>query len=302
MAESIRFDQRVAIVTGAGGGLGRSHAVALAQRGAMVVVNDLGGSVQGQGGDQAAAQIVVDEITAAGGKALANFDNIATPQGAQALVDAAMSAFGRVDVLINNAGILRDKSLVKMDPADFEAVIRVHLIGSALCSRAVWPVFQERQYGRIVMTTSAAGLYGNFGQSNYAAAKRGLIGLMNTLKDEGARYGILVNTIAPVALTRMTEGLGLAQWMQQAEPDKVSAAVLYMASEACQHSGQIVAAGAGYFAGVQVVESMGVRAPEGQATPEFVAEQWAKIHDMAQARPFANATQALVDTFGPGSA
>jgi NAD(P)-dependent dehydrogenase (short-subunit alcohol dehydrogenase family) len=244
---------------------------------------------------------VVNEITAAGGTALANFDNIATTEGAQALVEAAMKAFGRVDVLINNAGILRDKSLVKMDPADFEAVIRVHLIGSALCSRAVWPVFQERQYGRIVMTTSAAGLYGNFGQSNYAAAKMGLVGLMNALKDEGARYGIRVNTIAPVALTRMTEGLGLAQFMGQASPEKVSAAVLYMASEACQHSGQIVAAGAGYFSGVQVVEAMGVRAPEGEATPEFVAEQWAKIHDMSQARPFANATQALVDTFGPGA-
>jgi NAD(P)-dependent dehydrogenase (short-subunit alcohol dehydrogenase family) len=267
----------------------------------VVVVNDLGGSVQGQGGDQAAAQQVVNEITAAGGKALANFDDIATPQGAQALVYATLKAFGRVDVLINNAGILRDKSLVKMDPPDFEAVIRVHLMGSALCSRAVWPVFQERQYGRIVMTTSAAGLYGNFGQSNYAAAKMGLVGLMNALKDEGARHGILVNTIAPVALTRMTEGLGLAQFMAQASPEKVSAAVLYMASEACQHSGQIVAAGAGYFAGVQVVEAKGVRAPEGAATPEFVAQQWASILDMSQARPFANATQALVDTFGPGA-
>ncbi len=301
MNPSIRFDQQVAIVTGAGGGLGRSHALALAARGATLVVNDLGGSVNGLGGDQAAAQQVVDEITSAGGKALANFDNIATPEGAQSMVDAAMKAFGRVDVLVNNAGILRDKSLVKMEPADFEAVIRVHLLGSALCSRAVWPVFQDRQYGRIVMTTSAAGLYGNFGQSNYAAAKMGLVGLMNTLKDEGARHGILVNTIAPVALTRMTEGLGLTQWMSQASPDKVSAAVLYMASPACQHSGQIVAAGAGYYAGVQVMEARGVRAPEGQASPEFVAEQWSKILDMSQARSFANATQALVDTFGPAA-
>lgn len=301
MNPSIRFDQQVAIVTGAGGGLGRSHALALAARGAFLVVNDMGGSVNGLGGDQAAAQQVVDEITSAGGTALANFDNIATPEGAQSMVDAAMKAFGRVDVLVNNAGILRDKSLIKMEPADFEAVIRVHLMGSALCSRAVWPVFQNRQYGRIVMTTSAAGLYGNFGQSNYAAAKMGLVGLMNTLKEEGARHGILINTIAPVALTRMTEGLGLAQWMSQASPDKVSAAVLYMASSVCQHTGQIIAAGAGYYAGVQVMESRGVRAPEGQACPEFVAEQWSKILDMSQARSFANATQALADTFGPSA-
>ena len=275
MSETIRFDQRVAIVTGAGGGLGRSHAMALAQRGALVVVNDLGGSVQGQGGDQAAAQQVVNDITAAGGKALANFDDIATPQGAQALVDAALKAFGRVDVLINNAGILRDKSLVKMDPADFEAVIRVHLMGSALCSRAVWPVFQERQYGRIVMTTSAAGLYGNFGQSNYAAAKMGLVGLMNALKDEGARYGILVNTIAPVALTRMTEGLGPApetdEEREMRSPRWIAPIVTWLASEEAadvtgrvfEASGQVLAVAEGWVRGprTQPIEDAAAMGP-----------------------------------------
>ncbi len=292
---------RVVIVTGSGRGIGREHALSLAKHGAFVVVNDLGAGVDGKGGDASPAQQVVNEIEAMGGKAIANGDDISTWDGAERLIKTAVETFGDLHAVVDNAGILRDKSLVKMDPADFEAVIRVHLLGSALCSRAVWPVFQERQYGRIVMTTSAAGLYGNFGQSNYAAAKMGLVGLMNTLKDEGARHGILVNTIAPVALTRMTEGLGLAQWMSQASPDKVSAAVLYMASQVCQHSGQIVAAGAGYFAGVQVMESIGVHAPEGQTTPEFVAEQWSKILDMSQARSFANATQALTDTFGPNA-
>ena len=298
MTPSLRFDDRVAVVTGAGGGLGRSHALALAARGAAVVVNDLGGSVNGQGVNTGAAQQVVEEIIALGGRAVASFSDIATEQGAQALVETAMQAFGRVDVLINNAGFLRDRSLVKMDPADFEAVVRVHLLGSALCSRAVWPVFQARGYGRIVMTTSAAGLYGHFGQANYAAAKMGLIGLMNALKEEGARYSILVNAVAPVALTRMTEGLAVSRWMEQASPDKVSAAVVYLASDVCTGTGQIVAAGAGHFAGVQVLEARGVQAPPGLVTAEFVAEHWAGIVDMRGARPFVNATEALTETFG----
>lgn len=301
MTTPIRFDEQVVLVTGAGGGLGRAHALALAQRGARVLVNDLGGSVNGQGSSASAADQVAGEIVAAGGLAMASQDNIATPEGAQAMVWAALQAWGRVDALINNAGILRDKSLIKMDPADFEAVLRVHLIGSALCSRAVWPIFQERGYGRIVMTTSAAGLYGNFGQANYAAAKMGVLGLMNTLKDEGARHGIVVNAVAPVALTRMTEGLALAEWMQQASPAKVSAAVLYLASSACQSSGQIVAAGGGYFSGVRVMEGLGVRAGPSQSSPEFVADHWSQIQDMSAARTFANASDALVKTFGsPG--
>jgi NAD(P)-dependent dehydrogenase (short-subunit alcohol dehydrogenase family) len=283
----IRFDERVVIVTGAGGGLGRSHALALAARGAAVVVNDLGGDLKGQGSNASAAEQVVAEIVAAGGQALANHDNIATEAGASSLVGAAMQQFGRVDALINNAGIVRDKSLVKMDMADFEAVVRVHLTGSALCTRAVWPVFQARGYGRVVFTTSAAGLYGNFGQANYAAAKMALVGLMKTLKDEGARSGILVNAVS--------------QWMQEASPDKVSAALVYLASDACQHSGQIVTAGGGYFAGVQVVEGAGVRAGAHEATAEFVAQNWAQIQDMSAARAFANATDALVTTFGPTS-
>lgn len=298
---SIRFDERVVIVTGAGGGLGRSHAMALAVRGAAVVVNDLGGDLKGQGSSASAAERVAAEIVAAGGQALANHDNIATEAGASSLVSAAMEQFGRVDALINNAGIVRDKSLVKMEMADFDAVLRVHLIGSVLCTRAVWPVFQERGYGRVVFTTSAAGLYGNFGQANYAAAKMALVGLMKTLKDEGARYGILVNAVAPVALTRMTEGVPLSQWMQEASPDKVSAALVYLASDACQHSGQIVTAGGGYFAGVQVVEGAGVRAGPHEVTAEFVAQHWAQIQDMSTARAFANATDALVTTFGPAS-
>ncbi len=295
---SIRFDGRVALVTGAGGGLGRSHALELAARGAAVVVNDLGGSVDGQGGSQSAAQQVVDEIVRAGGRAVPSFDDIATPEGAQHLVQLAQEAFGRVDVLINNAGILRDKSLTKMAPADFEAVVRVHLLGSAYCTRAAWPVMQAQQYGRVVMTTSAAGLYGNFGQSNYGAAKLGLVGLMNTLKDEGARHGITVNTIAPVALTRMTEGIALSQMMAGADPAKVTAGVLFLASEACGLTGEILSAGGGYFSRVEIREAAGAWAPEGEATPEFVAQAWGRIADMSDARSYANAGAALMAIFG----
>jgi len=294
----IRFDGQVAVITGAGGGLGRAHALLLAVRGATVVVNDLGGSLGGTGGDSSAAAKVVAQIEAAGGRALANFDDISTPAGAQRLVDAALQTYGRLDVLINNAGILRDKTLHKQDPADFEAVVRVHLLGSAWCSRAALVPMLAQQYGRIVMTTSAAGLYGNFGQSNYSAAKLGVVGLMNTLKAEGAKYGICVNTIAPVALTRMTEGLPFARMLDEATPDRVAAGVAWLASSACKESGVILAAGAGYFSTVRIVEGQGLHAPVDSVSPEFVASHWAQISSDAGARAFDNAGAALIDVFG----
>ena len=297
MEADLRFDGQVAVVTGAGGGLGRAHARLLASRGAAVVVNDLGGGVDGVGGSDSPARRVVAEIEEAGGRALANADDIATPEGAQRLVQAAVQAFGRLDVLVNNAGILRDKTLVKMEPADFEAVVRVHLLGSAWCSRAALPVMQAQQYGRIVMTTSAAGLYGNFGQANYGAAKLGLVGLMNALKIEAARHGVRVNTIAPVALTRMTEGLPLASLIGDASPEHVSAGVAFLASRACDFSGVVLAAGAGYFSTVRIVEGLGVHAPAGQASPEFVAANWADIDAAEGARPFPGAVEALVAAF-----
>ena len=262
-------------------------------------MNDLGGSLNGVGGDQSAAQKVVAEITAAGGRALANCDDIATPEGAQRLIDAAVQAFGRVDILINNAGILRDKTLAKMEPADFETVVRVHLLGSAWCSRAVWPIMQKQQYGRIVMTTSAAGLYGNFGQSNYGAAKLGIVGLMNTLKHEGAKFGICVNTVAPVAITRMTEDLPFSRMLTEALPQRVAAGVAYLASEGCDLTGQILSAGAGYFSTVKLVEGHGVHAPAGEVTPEFVAAHWDEIADDSKARSYDSAGDALMAAFAP---
>ena len=298
----IRFDQRVAVVTGAGGGLGRAHALLLASRGAQLVVNDLGGMLNGAGAGSAAADQVVAEIQAAGGSAVANYDNIASPEGARSLIQSAISSYGRVDVLINNAGILRDKSLAKMDAADFASVVAVHLMGSAWCSQAALGHMQGQGYGRIVMTTSAAGLYGNFGQTNYGAAKLGLVGLMNSLKLEGRKYNILVNTIAPVALTRMTEALPFAAMLKEASPERVSAAVAYLASEVCDFTGEIVAAGAGYFARVQMMESAGVHLPPHQVSPEAFAAHWQQIADMSSARPFDSAGAALAGAFMPPSA
>lgn len=299
--DPIRFDNRVAVVTGAGSGLGRAHALALAARGAKVVVNDPGTDVSGGGGDHGPADRVVAEIGAAGGLAVPSYLSVAGHESAQRIIQTAIDEFGRIDVLVNNAGILRDRTLAKMDPADFDLVVRVHLGGSAYCTRAALPFMQAQGYGRIVLTTSAAGLYGNFGQTNYAAAKLGLVGLMNALKHECERYAIRVNTIAPIAVTRMTEGLPFADLIETATPDKVSAGVLFLASEACDFSGAVLVAGGGYFARAFIVVTAGVRAaPEQAVTPEFVAGQWAALSELRGARPFDSAMASLAAEFGSG--
>ncbi len=295
---AIRFDGKVAIVTGAGGGLGRAHALELARRGAKVVVNDLGASVDGSGGSSQAAQDVVAEIEALGGEAIANGGSVSDREGAQSIVRDAVSAFGAVDILINNAGILRDKSFAKMPLDDFELVVKVHLLGSVYCTQAAWPVMAEKNYGRVVMTTSSSGLYGNFGQSNYGAAKMGLVGLMNTLKLEGERKGIRVNTIAPVAATRMTANLGMPEEVFQAlEPELVTPAVLYLASDDAPN-GMIIEAGAGYYAKVAVMEGQGVHLGPA-ATVDDVAAAADRIADMSKATSFwqgAEVTQKIFAT------
>jgi len=287
-----------AVMTGAGSGLGRAHALEFARRGARVVVNDPGGNVDGQGGDAAVAERVAEEIRAAGGQAIADTHSVGTPESARRVVQAAIDAWGRIDVLVNNAGILRDKSLAKMDMHDFDHVVRVHLGGSAYCTHAALPHMQGAGYGRVVFTTSSAGLYGNFGQANYAAAKLGIVGLMNALKHETARYNIRVNTVAPVAVTRMTEGLPFADLIEIATPERVTPAVIFLAGEDCTLAGEVVAAGGNYFARVQVVESQGARCPLGTPpTPEWVAEHWAEIADMTGARGFDSAMAALDGQF-----
>ena len=226
----IDFKGRVAIVTGAGGGLGRQHALALARRGAKVVVNDLGGSRDGSGGSASAAQLVVDEIRAAGGEAIANAASVTDFEAVLAMVQQAVDTWGRVDILVNNAGILRDKSFAKMELADFRLVLDVHLMGAVHCCKAVWPHMTAQKYGRIVMTTSSSGLYGNFGQSNYGAAKLALVGLMQTLSLEGAKHDIRVNCLAPTAATRMTEDLMPAEVLRALQPEAVVPAMLVLAS------------------------------------------------------------------------
>ncbi len=295
---SISFKDKVAIVTGAGAGLGKSHALELARRGAKVVVNDLGGSVDGSGGSSEAAKAVVAEIKAGGGQAIANGSSVADKKGVDLLVKETMDAFGRIDILINNAGILRDKSFKKMELADFELVVNVHLLGSAYCSKAVWPIMTDQNYGRIVMTTSSSGLYGNFGQANYGAAKLGLVGLMNTLKLEGQKTNIRVNTIAPVAATRMTENLGIPEEIfKKLKPEAVTPAVLYLASDDAP-TGTVIEAGAGYYAKVQIVEGKGVKLGE-SATLEDFAANWEKISDMSAAKPFNNGSEVTLKIFSP---
>ncbi len=253
---AIRFDGKVAIVTGAGGGLGREHALALAARGARVVVNDLGSSRDGTGGSSAAAEAVVAEIVAAGGEAMANGASVTDAEAVQAMVDAAVAKWGSVDILINNAGVLRDKSFAKMTLEDFRFVVDVHLMGAVNCTKAVWDGMRERNYGRIVMTTSSSGLYGNFGQANYGAAKMALVGFMQTLSIEGAKNNIKVNCLAPTAHTRMTEDLGAALPLEALGPELVSPGLLYLVSEEAP-TRVILGAGAGGFERAYVTITQG---------------------------------------------
>lgn len=276
---SISFENRVAIVTGAGGGLGRAYALELAARGARVVINDFGGSRDGTGGASAAAEKVVAEIRAKGGVAIADAGNVTKFEDMQALAKRAVEEFGRIDILINNAGILRDKSFAKMEMADFRAVVDVHLIGSANASRAVWDVMKGQNYGRILITTSTSGVYGNFGQSNYGAAKAGLVGLMNVLHFEGDKYDIHVNAIAPTAATRMTGDVLDKEMLVRLAPENVVPAALFLVSEQAP-SRTVLLAGAGTVARMAIVESEGVYLPKGERTPEAVAAAFTKIDDM----------------------
>lgn len=275
---SIDFKGRVAIVTGAGGGLGRQHALALAARGAKVVVNDLGGAVDGQGGSVTAAQQVVQEIRAAGGEAIANGASVTDFAAVQAMVQQAVDAWGRVDILVNNAGILRDKSFAKMELADFQLVVDVHLMGAVNCTKAVWALMNEQKYGRIVMTTSSSGLYGNFGQSNYGAAKLALVGLMQTLSIEGAKNNIHVNCLAPTAATRMTEGLMPAEVLAALKPEAVVPAMLVLAHESAP-TRTILCAGAGTFEAAHITLTQGLHLGVAADTPEQLAAQLAQVTD-----------------------
>jgi NAD(P)-dependent dehydrogenase (short-subunit alcohol dehydrogenase family)/acyl dehydratase/putative sterol carrier protein len=294
---SINFDGRVAIVTGAGAGLGRAYALELAKKGAKVVVNDLGGARDGTGSGTSAADKVVKEIKDLGGEAVANYDSVATAEGGQAIVDTAVKAFGRVDIVINNAGILRDKTLVKMEPENWDAVMDVHLKGAYNVTRPAFVKMRENRYGRIIMTTSGAGLYGNFGQTNYSAAKIGLVGFMNTIKQEGDKHNIKVNTIAPVAGTRLTEDILPPDLFEKLKPEFIAPMVLYLCSEQCPVTGGIYNAGMGYFNRVAMVTGPGAVAGDGKEipTPEAVAAIMDKVKSLGGAQEFPNATA----TFGP---
>jgi NAD(P)-dependent dehydrogenase (short-subunit alcohol dehydrogenase family) len=274
---SIRFDNRVAIVTGAGGGLGRGYALELARRGAKVVVNDLGGSRDGTGQSDAALK-VVEEIEAMGGEAMANGGSVTDYAQMVEMVAKAKERFGTVHVLINNAGVLRDKSFAKMEPEDFKFVVDVHLNGSANCTKAVWDTMRDQNYGRILMTASSTGLFGNFGQANYGAAKLGLAGLTKTLYLEGAKYNVRVNTIAPVAGTRMTEDIFPEAAFALFNPESVAPAALYLVSEDAP-SNAIVGAGAGVFHASYVTMTKGVRLQGDDLTPEGIAAHWDAITD-----------------------
>ncbi|WP_437269897.1 SDR family oxidoreductase [Stutzerimonas balearica] len=291
MSQAIRFEDKVVIVTGAGGGLGRAHALAFARHGAKVVVNDLGGSAQGEGANSHAADRVVEEIRQAGGTAVANHDSVT--EGAR-IVEQALDSFGRVDVVVNNAGILRDKTFHKMEDADWDLVYRVHVEGAYKVTRAAWPLMREQGYGRVIFTASTSGIYGNFGQSNYGMAKLGLYGLTRTLALEGRKNNILVNAIAPTGGTRMTEGLIPPQVFEQLKPELVSPLVVYLASEQCQETSGLFEVGGGWMGKVRWERSLGVGFdPHGGFDAEDVAANWQRICDFENAAHPADNLEAL---------
>ncbi len=281
----ITFDEQVAIVTGAGQGLGRSHALALAERGARVVVNDLGGTRDGTGSSATAAEAVVAEIEASGGEAMANGADVTNAAAVDDMVAAALDRWGRVDILVNNAGILRDKSFANMDQTDFDVVVNVHLTGTAICTKAVWGVMRDRSYGRILVTTSSSGLYGNFGQANYGAAKLAVVGLMNTLRAEGAKYDIRINALAPVAHTRMTDDLLPDEAKDLLRPEEVTPGVVFLVSKDAPN-GMILTAGAGGYAAARIYETEGVWLEPAERTPETIASRFDDIVDPAGQREY----------------
>ena len=276
-ADNMGYDGKVVIITGAGGGLGRQHALLLASRGALVVINDLGGAIDGSGSDKGAAEHVVDEIKAAGGEAVADTNSVATPEGGAAIVQTALDAYGKVDVVINNAGILRDKSFHNMTPDLLNPVIDVHLKGAFYVTQPAWVVMREQGYGRIISTSSAAGVFGNFGQTNYGAAKMGLVGFTRVLAAEGAKYNIKANAIAPLALTRMTENLMGGAFGDKLAPGLVSPLVAFLAHEDCPVSGQLFSVGGGRVAHVFIAETQGYFKED--LALEDVRDNWETIID-----------------------
>ncbi len=293
---SIEFNDKVAIVTGAGGGIGKEHALELARRGAKVVVNDLGGSVDGSGASDAAEE-VVELIKSEGGEAISNGASVTDLDAVKNMVQQTMDEWGRIDILVNNAGILRDKSFHKVSIEDFNLVMDVHFQGSLNCTHTIFPIMREQEYGRIIFTSSASGVYGNFGQTNYGSAKMAMIGLMNTLKLEGQNKNIFTNSITPVAYTRMTEGLIPEDFGQNLKSEYITPAVIYLASDQAPN-GVIIAAGAGVFSRINLQESMGVSLGTGEdMTPENIHANWDKISDMTNARALQNGGEQTLKFF-----
>ena len=292
------LEGKVVIVTGAGRGIGREVALAAAREGAKLVVNDLGGAVDGEGASNAPAQEVVDEIKRAGGQAVANFDIVAEPGPAANIVKTAVDSFGTVDIVVNNAGVLRDKTFHNMTVEDFDFVVKVHFLGTAYVTHAAWPIMRAKAYGRVVVTSSNSGIYGNFGQANYAGAKLAVVGFMNALRLEGQKYNIFVNALAPVAGTRMTESLMTPEMLAKLDPSFVSPMVAYLCSEQCQRTGEIFSAGAGNFARIEYREAPGVRITGRAPTLEDVADNIEKIADLTTNKVYRTSSEEVQAVVG----